>query len=63
MQDIRHYSDEELSLLFLNDEYLCSQLYCDWDRVKELCNRLFIYTDEQINDLKETWEQNQEDEG
>ena len=53
-QDITMYSDEELSLLVQNDEFL----YNEAQRIrifrvfKELIDELFIYTNEQLKDLQ-----------
>lgn len=60
MTDIRHYSDQELSLLFLNDEGLYRELMKavrrnDFSIVEELANELFIFDNEQLEDLKETF--------
>ena len=60
MQDIRHYSDEELSLLFLNDESLYKEfmravMRNDFTIVKELCDECFIYTKDQLEDLADTF--------
>jgi hypothetical protein len=60
MTDIRHYSDQELSLLFLNDEGLYKELMravrrTDFTIVKELCDELFIYTEDQLEDLADTF--------
>ena len=60
MTDIRHYSSQELSLLFLNDEGLYRELMKavrrnDFSIVEELANELFIFDNEQLEDLKETF--------
>lgn len=60
MTDITHYSDQELSLLFLNDEVLYKELMravrrTDFTIVKELCDELFIYTEDQLEDLADTF--------
>lgn len=60
MTDIRHYSDQELSLLFLNDESLYREFMKGVRRerfndIKDLCDELFIYNDEQMEDLIETF--------
>lgn len=60
MTDIKHYSDGELSLLFLNDESLYNEFMRavrrnDFTIVKELCDEYFIYTEDQLEDLKETF--------
>jgi len=60
MTDIKHYSDQELSLLFLNDEFLYRELMRavrrnDFTIVKELCDEYFIYDEDQLEDLKDTF--------
>jgi len=60
MTDIRHYSDQELSLLFLNDEGLYRDLMRAvrrdrFDDIEHLCNDMFIYNEEQMEDLRETF--------
>ena len=60
MTDIKHYSDQELSLLFFNDEYLYTELMkavrrTDFTIVKELCDEYFIYTKDQLDDLADTF--------
>lgn len=60
MTDIKHYSDRELSLLFLNEEPLYKTLMTavrrnDFDIVKELCDDYFIYNEEQLEDLRDTF--------
>ena len=62
MTDITHYSDQELSLLFLNDETLYKDLMRavrreDFSIIEETANEFFIFTEEQIEDLKETFNQ------
>lgn len=58
--DIRHYSDQELSLLFLNDEGLYEELMRSVRRhnfaiIKELCDELYIYNNDQLDDLLDTF--------
>lgn len=60
MQDIKHYSDQELSLLFLNDEVLYKELMravrrADFTIIKEVCDDNFIYTEDQLEDLIDTF--------
>jgi hypothetical protein len=60
MTDIKHYADQELSLLFLNDEFLYTELMravrrADFTIVKELCDEYFIYTKDQLEDLADTF--------
>lgn len=60
MTDIKHYSDQELSLMFLNDEVLYKELMravrrADFTIVKELCDEYFIYTEDQLEDLIDTF--------
>jgi len=60
MTDIKHYADQELSLLFYNDEFLYTELMravrrADFTIVKELCDEYFIYTKDQLDDLADTF--------
>ena len=60
MTDITHYSDQELSLLFLNDEPLYKELMRavrqnDFTIIKEICDEYFIYTEDQLEDLIDTF--------
>ena len=60
MTDIRHYSDEELSLQFLNDQPLYETLMAavrrnDFSIVKDLCDEYFIYNEEQMEDFRATF--------
>ena len=60
MNDITHYSDQELSLMFLNDEFLYRELMrairrADFTIVKELCDEYFIYSEDQLEDLIDTF--------
>ena len=59
--NVQNYSDEELSLLFLNDE----SLYYDFmacvkrkkfDYLEEIVKDNFIFNPEQLEDLKETFD-------
>jgi len=60
MTDITHYSDQELSLMFLNDEFLYRELMRavrrnDFTIIKELCDEYFIYSEDQLEDLIDTF--------
>ena len=60
MKDITHYSDQELSLMFLNDEVVYKELMRavrqnDFTLIKEICDELFIYTEDQLEDLIDTF--------
>ena len=60
MTDIRHYSDQELSLLFLNDEELYREFRravrrADFTIIRELCDEIFDYTQDQLDDLVDTF--------
>lgn len=59
--DITHYSSQELSLQFLNDE----GLYRDFMRavrrnsfsyLQDIADEYFIYDSDQLEDLRETFE-------
>ncbi len=61
-ENITNYSNEELSLYFLNEESLYNILQStDFNNVVETANMFFIYTDEQLEELKETWENEQDE--
>ncbi len=60
MQDLTGYSDQELSMNFENDESLYKCLLRaarngNFADLQELADELFIYTPEQLEDLKETF--------
>jgi hypothetical protein len=60
MKDITHYSDQEFSLMFLKDEFLYRELLrairrADFTIVKELCDEYFIYSEDQLEDLIDTF--------
>jgi hypothetical protein len=59
MTDITNYSSQELSFLFMNDEFLYGEFMkaVRRERFNDI-KELFIYTEEQIEDLIETfWEE------
>lgn len=60
MKDITHYSDQELSLMFLNDEFLYRELMRavrqnDFTIIKQVCDEYFIYSEDQLEDLIDTF--------
>jgi hypothetical protein len=62
MTNITNYSDSELSLMFLNDEYLYSQLMravirVDFAMLEEVAREFFVFTEDQLEDLKETFKE------
>jgi hypothetical protein len=62
MKDITHYSDQELSLMFLNDEPLYKEFMRavireDFTMLQEVAAKFFIFNEEQLEDLKETFKQ------
>jgi hypothetical protein len=62
MTDITNYSDQELSLMFLNDEFLYKEFMRavireDFAMLDEVAREFFIFNDEQLEDLKETFKQ------
>jgi hypothetical protein len=62
MTDITNYSDQELSLMFLNDEFLYKEFMRavireDFAMLEEVAREFFIFNDEQLEDLKETFKQ------
>lgn len=59
--DITEHADGELSLIFMNDEGLYLSLgFSTWDQIKEFANDYFIFTDDQLTDLNETYEEENE---
>ena len=54
-QNITTYSDQELSLLFLNTEslYLQAQKAGDINELRRIANDNFIYTNDQITELEQ----------
>jgi hypothetical protein len=62
MTDITHYSDQELSLMFLNDEFLYGELSRavireDFGMLEEVARELFVFTEDQLRELAETFKQ------
>lgn len=62
MTDITHYSDEELSLMFLNDEFLYKQLNRavireDFTMLEDTAREFFVFNYEQLENLKETFKE------
>lgn len=55
MEDLRQYSDDELSLRVFNEEYFyCERNYDDKpDYVIALCREEFFFTDDQLEVLKQ----------
>ena len=58
MQNITQHSDQELSLLFLNDEplYRSACRATSFGQIRELADELFIYTPEQLSELESDFE-------
>ena len=60
-QDITKNGDSELSDLFLIDPGLNFTLnHATWETVKMLARACYTFTDEQLTDLKETYNEEQE---
>lgn len=62
MNDITNYSDQELSLMFLNDEVLYKELMRavireDFTMLEEVAREFFIFNEDQLEDLKETFKE------
>ena len=60
-QDIREYSEQELSLNVMNCEGLYSELCWaarrdDFSMIESLVEELFIYTEEQLDELREDFQ-------
>jgi len=58
MQDLRDYSDQELSLLVFNDEYLYT-LRANFLALHQAVNELFLFTDEQYDVMAQDVEDDQ----
>ena len=60
--NITMYGDQELSLNFLNDEYLYRRMRacCTESRLRELADAEFTYTDDQWDELVQDWRDDQE---
>lgn len=61
MTDIRHYSDQELSLLFLNDEFFYNEfnravVRDNFSIIEEVAIEYFVFNQDQLEDLRETFE-------
>jgi hypothetical protein len=62
MTNIKHYADQELSLLFLNDEFLYNEFMRavireDFAMLEEVAREFFVFNDDQLEELKETFKQ------
>ena len=62
MTDITHYSDQELSLMFLNDEFLYKEFMRavireDFAMLEEVAREFFVFTEDQLEELAETFKQ------
>jgi len=62
MTNIKHYADQELSLLFLNDEFLYKEFMRavireDFAMLEEVAREFFVFNDDQLEELKETFKQ------
>jgi hypothetical protein len=62
MTNITHYADQELSLMFLNDEFLYMHfikavIRVDFAMLEEVARECFVFNDEQLEDLKETFKE------
>lgn len=60
--DITHYGDQELSLMFLNDESLYNDFMRavvrkDFAMLMDTASEFFIFNDDQLEDLKETFKE------
>jgi hypothetical protein len=66
MQNIKHYSSQELSLIFLNDEFFYKEFMRavrrdSFSLLENIVDKYFTYNIEQLDDLKETFEQELEE--
>lgn len=55
MQDLTNYSDQELSLLFLNDEplYLAARQAGSINELKQIADDFFVYDEAQMTELEQ----------
>jgi hypothetical protein len=55
MQNITQYSDQELSLYFMNDEglYNMAQSCNSSNELQEIADQCFIYTPDQLSELED----------
>ena len=60
-EDLTGYADAELELRFANDEGLYQGRYETWVEVIERAQQEFIFNDAQLDDLKEWWDDYQEE--
>ena len=59
--NITHYSSQELSLMFLNDEALYRDFMravrrSSFSNLQDIVDEFFIYDSDQLDDLRETFE-------
>ena len=52
LQDLRRFTDKELSLVIFNTEHLYNYMIQGYD-ILSLVNEVFIYTDKQLEVLKQ----------
>lgn len=60
--DITHYGDQELSLMFLNDEFFYNDfmravIRKDFAMLMDTASEFFVFNDDQLEDLKETFKE------
>ena len=60
--NITHYADQELSLMFLNDESLYNDfmravIRKDFAMLMDTASEFFVFNDDQLEDLKETFKE------
>jgi len=61
-EDLTGYTDRELTLMFSNDESLYQNRHNTWVGTVEVAYHQFIFNDAQLEELKEWWDEYQEEE-
>lgn len=66
MTDITRYSDSELSLMFLNDEFFYNEFNRavvreDFSIIEEVATEYFTFNQDQLENLRDTFEQEVEE--
>ncbi len=61
-QDLTGYSDRELALQFANTQPLYEARILSWETVVELARSRFTFTSAQIDELREWWDEEQDEE-
>ena len=60
-EELNQYSDEELALRFANDEGLYQSRHNTWVDTIAVALECFTFTDAQLDELKDWWDDYQEE--